>query len=216
MRRHKTSLYPKCNRQSSFTKTCGQYHSRRYYQSAWRISFAPGERPSPATKLTPNNLGQSRERSLCMQVESCARFQRYHDPCTTHRLQQMFITKWLTSVLCQRKQRVNIGSVKSNFTTINASVPQGTIFGPIGVVHHTNNLRTTCDHVKYVDDCTIWDTCTPSCVNSSLQTAADEVAQWVTINNMALKYDKTKEMRSCLKKETPDIPPITINDIQIE
>ena len=58
--------------------------------------------------------------------------------------------------------------------------------------------------------------CSKSCVNSSLQTAADEVAQWTTTNNMALNYDKTKEMRICLKKETPYIPPITINDIQIE
>ena len=33
------------------------------------------------------------------------------------------ITKWLTSFLCQRKQRVKIGSVKSKFTTINAGVP---------------------------------------------------------------------------------------------
>ena len=33
---------------------------------------------------------------------------------------------------------------------------------------------------------------------------------------MALNYDKTKEMRICFKKETPDIPPITINDIHIE
>ncbi|KAK2170745.1 hypothetical protein NP493_1143g00016 [Ridgeia piscesae] len=33
---------------------------------------------------------------------------------------------------------------------------------------------------------------------------------------MALNYDKTKQMRICFKKETPYIPPITINDIQIE
>ena len=117
--------------------------------------------------------------------------------------------------LCQRKQRVKIGSVKSKFTTINAGVSQGTIFGPIGSVHYINDLRTTCNHVKYVDDCTIWESCAPSCVNSSLQTPAYEVAQWTTTNNMALNYDKTKEMRICFKKETPDIPPITINDIQI-
>ena len=127
-----------------------------------------------------------------------------------------FITKWLTSFLCQRKQRVKIGSVKSKFTTINTGVPQGTIFGPIGFVHHINDLRTTCDHVKYVDNCTNWESCAPSCVNSSLQIAPDEVAQWITTNNMALNYDKTIEMRICFKKETPDIPPITINDIQIE
>ena len=112
------------------------------------------------------------------------------------------------SFLCQRKQRVKIGSVKSKFTTINAGVPQETIFGPIGFVHHINDLRTTCDHVKYVDDCTIWESCALSCVNSSLQTAANEVAQWTTTNNMALNYDKAKQMRICFKKETPDIPPI--------
>ena len=33
---------------------------------------------------------------------------------------------------------------------------------------------------------------------------------------MALNYDKTNEMRICFKTETQDIPPITINDIQIE
>ena len=167
---------------------------------------------------------------------SCSRFQRYHDPYTTvdfskafHRVDHHilltkcaslglpnFLTKWLTSFLCQRKQRLKIGSVKYNFTTINASVSQGTIFGPIGFVHHINDLRTTCDHVRYVDDCTISESCAPSCVNSSLQTAADEVVQCTTTNNMALNYDKTKEMRICFKKETSDIPPITINDIQIE
>ena len=94
--------------------------------------------------------------------------------------------------------------------TINACVPQGTNFGLI------NDLRTTCEHVKCVGDCTIWESGAPSCVNSSLQTAADEVAQWTITNNMALNFDKTKEMRICFKKETPDIPPITINDIQIE
>ena len=92
-------------------------------------------------------------------------------------------------------------------------MPQGTIFAPIGFVHHINDLRTTCDHVKYVDDCIIWESCAPSFVNSSLETAADEVAHWTTTNNMALNYDKTKQMRICFKKETPDI---TINDIQIE
>ena len=101
---------------------------------------------------------------------------------------------------------MKIGSVTSKYITINAGVPQGTIFGPIGFVHNINDLRTTCDHVKYVDDCTIWESRAPSCVNSSLQTAADEVAQWTTTNNMALNF----------KKETPDIPPITINDIHIE
>ena len=68
-----------------------------------------------------------------------------------------FITKWLTSFLCQRKQGVKIGSVKSEYTRVNAGVPQSTIFGPIGFLHHINDLQTVCEHIKYVDDCTIWE-----------------------------------------------------------
>ena len=52
------------------------------------------------------------------------------------------VIKWLTSFLCQRKQRAKIGSVKSEYTTVNAGVPQGTIFGPFGFLHHINYLQT--------------------------------------------------------------------------
>ena len=54
--------------------------------------------------------------------------------------------------------------------------------------------------------------CSPSCADSSLQTVAEEVAQWTTTNKMALSYDKTKEMRICFKNQ----PPVAINDRQIE
>ena len=72
---------------------------------------------------------------------------------------------------------------------------------PIGFVHHINDLPTTCDHVKYVDDCTLWEACSPSCAESSLQTAADEVAQWTTTNKIALNYDNTEDMRLCFSKK---------------
>ena len=99
-----------------------------------------------------------------------------------------FIIKWLTSFLRQRKQRIKIGNVKSDVTTINAGVPQRTISGPIGFIHHINDLQTSCGYVKYVDDCTIWEKCSPCGHNGSLQTAATEVAQWTTTNKMALNY----------------------------
>ena len=91
-----------------------------------------------------------------------------------------FIIKWLIYFLCQRKQRVKIGNVKSDFVTIIAGVPQGTIFGLIGFMNHINDLQTTNGHGKYVDDCTIWEKCSSCGHNSSLQTAATKVAQWTT------------------------------------
>ena len=111
-----------------------------------------------------------------------------------------FFLKWLTSFLCQRKQPVQIGSVNSEYTTVNASVLQGKIFGPIGFLHHINDLQTVCVHVKYVDDCTIWEATSSSGIDSSLQVAADEVEQWTASNKMALTYDKTKELRICFNK----------------
>ena len=127
-----------------------------------------------------------------------------------------FITKWMTSFLCQRKQRVKIGSGKSEYTTVNAGVPQGTIFGPIGFLHHINDLQTVCEHIKYADDCTIWEASSSSGLDSSLQVAADEVGQWTASNKMALNYDKTKELRICFKKSTPDIALLTINGRPIQ
>ena len=127
-----------------------------------------------------------------------------------------FITKWLTSFLCQRKQRVKIGSVKSEYTTVNAGVPQGTIFGPIGFLHNINDLQTVCEHIKYVDDCTLWEATSSSGMDSSVQVAADEVEQWTATNKMALNYDQTKELWICFKKSTPDIALLTIDGRPIQ
>ena len=98
---------------------------------------------------------------------------------------------------------MKVGRIKSNFTTINAGVPQGTIFGPIGFAYHINDLCTTCDHVKPIDDCTIWEAFSTSYVGSSLQTAQT-------------KWHKGPPPTNWHKKKTPDIPPITINERQIE
>jgi len=93
-----------------------------------------------------------------------------------------FVIKRIISFLCQRKHRVKIGSIKLKYATIHAGVSHGTQFGPIGFVHHVNDLRTTCDTVKYVDDGTLWEACSPSRFGSSLYIAADEVAQRTTTN----------------------------------
>ena len=121
-----------------------------------------------------------------------------------------------TSFLCQRKQRVKIGSVKSEYTTVNAGVPQGTIFGPVSFLHQMNDLQTVCEHIKYVDDCTIWEASSSYGMDSSLEVAADEVGQWTASNKMALNYDKTKELRICFKKSTPDIALLTIDGRPIQ
>ena len=53
-------------------------------------------------------------------------------------------------------------------------------------------------------------------MDSSLQEAADEVGQWTASNKMALNYDKTKELRICFQKSTPDIALLTIDGRPIQ
>ena len=114
-------------------------------------------------------------------------------------------THQMADILPVSTQRVKIGSV-----------PQGTIFGPICFLHHINDLQTVSEHIKYVDDCTIWEASSSSGMDSSLQVAADEVGQWTASNKMALNYDKTKELRICFKKSTLDIALLTIDGRPIQ
>ena len=51
------------------------------------------------------------------------------------------LVKWFTSFLCEKKQRTEIGDDISEWCTINAGVPQGTLFGPVGFISHINDLH---------------------------------------------------------------------------
>ena len=79
-----------------------------------------------------------------------------------------FLLQWPTSFLRQRRQRVRLGPALSEWTPINAGVPQGTVLGPVCFLLHINDLRTTCDDVKYVDETTIWESCSADCSDSQI------------------------------------------------
>ena len=67
-------------------------------------------------------------------------------------------------------------------------------------MHHINDQGTTCDHVKYADDCTMWESCSYSASTARPKAAANEVAQWITATNMALNYAKMKKICIFFKK----------------
>ena len=104
------------------------------------------------------------------------------------------VVKWFTSFLCERKQRTKIGDDISEWCTINAGVPQRTLFGPVGFIVHINDLRTRLPLYKYVDNSTAWEVCSPSAVDSQIQQAATEAVEWSDDNLMCVNCDKTKEL----------------------
>ena len=127
-----------------------------------------------------------------------------------------FLTQWLRSFLCGRQQRVKIGNIVSPWADMNAGVPQGTLLGPVLFLLHINNLQTVCPSVKYVDDTTLWESIAPDMNNSKLQTAANQVTNWCTNNNMQINCDKTKEMIIYFGKKVINIPDKTMNGKQLE
>ena len=127
-----------------------------------------------------------------------------------------FLVDWYSDFLRDRKQRVKIGDTTSEWASVCAGVPQGTLTGPTSFLLHINDLQTACAHVKYVDDTSLWESCNISGSDSKLQQAADQVNVWTSRNKMQLNTGKTKEMTIYFGRKKTSINRITINNQQIE
>ena len=104
-------------------------------------------------------------------------FDRVYHPALLYKLETLGIEGdllvWLSSYLEGRKQRVVINGVRSEWNHINASVPQGSILGPLLFLVHVNDL---------VDDLI----CTPYLFadDTSLFTIIDPVDSHITFNQL--------------------------------
>lgn len=127
-----------------------------------------------------------------------------------------FLTAWLHSFLCERRQRVKIGDTFSSWASLNAGVPQGTLLGPSTFLLHINDLTTVCHSVKYVDDTTLWEACDKKGSDSKIQIAADQASTWCQTNNMKINADKTKEMIIDFSRKPFHFDPISMNDSDLE
>jgi hypothetical protein len=126
------------------------------------------------------------------------------------------LTRWVTSFMCLRRQRVKLGDKYSQWSEVRAGVPQGTLLGPTSFLLHINDLQTECKAVKYVDDASIWEECDRSGADSRIQNAADQASQWSHNNNLLINTDKTKEMTVYFGRKPLILNPIIMDDKEIE
>lgn len=115
------------------------------------------------------------------------------------------ILRWLHSFLQDRQQRVKIGDVYSDWASPNGSMPQGTWLGPYVFLTLINDLASTVELHKFVDDCTLSEILS-TFNQSSMQQQIDNVNDWSRLNLMNINTRKTKEMLLGAIRNNP--PPI--------
>ena len=113
------------------------------------------------------------------------------------------LVRWLHSFLSNRQQRVKIGEVVSEWLSPNGGMPQGTWLGVYIFLTLINDLKSTLNLHKFVDDCTLSEIL-PRFAVSSMQPEIDDLNKWSKDNYMNINISKTKEMlighikKSCL------------------
>ena len=115
-----------------------------------------------------------------------------------------YIINWMIDFLDNRRQRVKVDGVTTEFLDINHGVPQGTVLGPVMFTIMVNDIKAVSlsnDLSKFADDIAII-----APVYDYEDSAGDEVENmklWSNENRMSLNMEKTYEMIVRGKVSTP-------------
>jgi hypothetical protein len=90
------------------------------------------------------------------------------------------IHKWLTNFLTARSMRTIVEGEKSNETTVDSGVPQGTVLGPILFLCHINDLpdSVTSSIRLFADDCLLYRTIKTAKDHQKLQADLEQLEIW--------------------------------------
>ena len=88
----------------------------------------------------------------------------------------------MRSYLSDRRQRVKVSNVVSQWLRPNGGMPQGSYFGPYVFLIMINDLTTDVPLIKFVDDVTAVEIVNPGAC-SHMQTALDQITHWSDANS---------------------------------
>lgn len=115
------------------------------------------------------------------------------------------VLRWLEAYLVHRKQRVRVESSTSEWLTVPAGVPQGSVLGPLLFLIYTIDLPQTCTnhHVvcsQFADDTALIATALDDTIASnSLQSAIDAAGAWLKTWHLLVNASKTVTMKFSAK-----------------
>ncbi|CAB3982307.1 Hypothetical predicted protein, partial [Paramuricea clavata] len=122
-----------------------------------------------------------------------------------------YVINWIRNFLTDRRQRVIVNGIKTNYVDINKGVPQGTVLGPFLFSLMINDLTVKDPNnnilVKFADDMTV-----SAPVKNNYDSAlaeVDNIEKWTETNRMSLNLGKTWEMVVSGKSTNPLPEPIT-------
>ncbi len=136
------------------------------------------------------------------------------------KLEQMGICgnllKWLESYLSGRSLKVVINGVESNPRYINASVPQGSILGPLLFLVYVNDLVSDLETTPYLfaDDTSLLEIINPRNVNGSfdkINRDLESLSYWAAQWRVNFNATKTVYMIMSNKKNPTVYPDLTLN-----
>ena len=104
-----------------------------------------------------------------------------------------YILNWLISFISNRKQRVEVDGIITEYIDITRNVPQGTVLGPILFSLMISDIKPVSPSsllVKFVDDITV--SIPVRAVDSNIaESEVRSIMKWAKKNQMTLNLNKT-------------------------
>ena len=128
------------------------------------------------------------------------------------------VLTWFKSYLSDRRQRVVLPGVNSNWTFIRAGVPQGSILGPLFFLLYINDIVSEIgSNIRlFADDTSLFIVVdNPVTAAGQLNIDLQKISQWATTWLVSFNPTKSEAMLFSRKLNRPHHPPIFMQNHQI-